>query len=969
MRTHLLTVTMICACALFAQAATYPVEALLAQRVGGEPVLSGKLAGWQTLQAPDFDGYRMLWGTPVSLGDALDPQVIGEAVQRELGTAVPLQFRQRNTTPTRDYLIYRELRDNLPVVSGRTDVVLNKFDQVTRISQTSFAKWPAIGAFTLTKYVAGMHLSRGLEAADWQIADEQSFPCWYPDVESHELRAAYWLRIAGPRPHQRYNGIVDAETGAVLLQWSGIAHEVLDLSVTQPEWPMYEHEEPVSAPCAHQNVDVNAAQHVTSGTGGLSVEAGTQADVVATLVGTYVEVTNDDNGEQAIHGVHYDAPFNDEQFAWPLEQASPAEYNLYYHTTFIHDWYKVIDPSYNALDYAMPAVANYGSAYDNAFWNGFGTYYGSGLNYNNFGMYSDVIYHEYTHGATDGIYPDDMLPYVSQPGAMNEAWSDYFGCTINGDALMGEWLTGSAHQALRNLESIMVFPRNWTGEVHSDSPFISAPLWRLRGQLGIGYTDSLAHYARYALAELFFDYFVSVLETDDTDGNLANGTPHGEQIYASFGIHGIGPGTAPNFMIENLDISDESGNNNGYAEAGEGLLLSFRLVNDVLLFPPAATGVVLTLTTDDPTLVIDNGEYVVGSLGPREQFELGPVQIAVMPNATDHWGVLHLEVHADQLVEPLYVPIEFTVGLPKLRVVTRSLESDVHEYVTTALRDMDKIYEFERIAEGDALDLSALPDTGLVIWLSGDATQSHLSSPDIAQLDDLLASGGHVVLSGKNILAGTNMTFAAQALGVEPQGYTRLRMASALIDPFVEGATYLLTGSGGAANQDSMTKLTPLAGATPVLRYGPAGTSYAGVVGPNGRTLTLGFGMEAIADNDPIGNESRTEFLAHVLAWAGLPTSAAEDGRLQPLQPTAFDLHTAYPNPFNSSVRIHYSVGQATQAALVIYNVLGREVHRAALSNGMGEYSWQPLQSSGVYFAVLQSDQRSSRPLKLLLVR
>lgn len=92
------------------------------------------------------------------------------------------------------------------------------------------------------------------------------------------------------------------------------------------------------------------------------------------------------------------------------QQATEPEFNLDHHTVFIHDWYKMIDPQNNALDYPTPAVANYESGYDNAFWNGWERTTARGLNYNNFAMYSDVIYHEYTHGATDGIYPDGTLP-------------------------------------------------------------------------------------------------------------------------------------------------------------------------------------------------------------------------------------------------------------------------------------------------------------------------------------------------------------------------------------------------------------------------------------------------------------------------------------------------------------------------------------------------------------------------------
>ncbi|MBL0061002.1 MAG: T9SS type A sorting domain-containing protein [bacterium] len=850
------------------------------------------------------------------------------------------------------------------------DLALNTQNQLARVSYTTFQNWPTNGSFVMSTFVAGTYLATNLESANWQVVDEQSFACWYPVVENHELRAAYWLQIAGALPHQRHAGIVDASTGEVLLEWSGISEEVLNLTVELPYWQPYDHSETQISPCKYQNVEVNGSNRVANSNGVVSVEAGTHADVLAMLSGSYVETSNDDDGETAVHGAAFDAPFVNEVLSWTDEQATRPELNLYYHTTFIHDWYKVVDPPYNALDYPMPAVANYGGSYDNAFWNGWGTYYGAGMNYGNFAMYSDVIYHEYTHGVTDGIYPNDMLPYTDQPGAMNEGWSDYFACTINGDPLMAEWLTGNAHSFFRNLESHMVFPRNWVGEVHGDSPFISAPLWTIRQELGATYADSLAHFARYGLSELFFDYFVDVLEADDNDGNLENGTPNATVIYDAFGDHGIGPGARPNYVIRDMLISDANGNNNGMAEAGETATVTFSIVNDVTLFPPAATNVTLTVSTDDNTLTLNNAVHSLGTIGPRDTVAIGPINIQVSASAIDHWGVVTLTFTADQFEEPVVFPLEFTVGIPKLHIVTRSLETDVDKYVTGTLREMDKIYQHKRLTPTEELNISSLPDNGVVLWLSGDGDGSGLLPGDTTTLSDHLYHGGYVFMSGKNILGGIEGThFARWTLGVDFAGRSRIRMATSIMSPFVEGETFLLTGSGGAANQDSMTILQLTSSTLPILEYGNAGNNYAGAMGPvSGHSIVFGFGIEAVADNSPIGNQSRAYFLDRILAWAGFP-SAADEIVAPTSQPNDFTLHTAYPNPFNSSVKLNYNIGNSQDTRLLIYDVLGREVLSTPLSNQSTSYNWQPSMASGVYFAILKSSTQVTAPQKLLLLR
>ena len=44
--------------------------------------------------------------------------------------------------------------------------------------------------------------------------------------------------------------------------------------------------------------------------------------------------------------------------------------------------------------------------------------------------------------------------------------------------------------------------------------------------------------------------------------------------------------------------------------------------------------------------------------------------------------------------------------------------------------------------------------------------------------------------------------------------------------------------------------------------------------------------------------------------------------------PTHFRLHGAYPNPFNPTTTIAYDLPEAAAVTLLVYDVLGREVHR-----------------------------------------
>ncbi len=108
----------------------------------------------------------------------------------------------------------------------------------------------------------------------------------------------------------------------------------------------------------------------------------------------------------------------------------------------------------------LKSTVHYGSAYENAFWNGLQMVYGDGAG---FPLADDVVAHELTHGVTEytsGLY------YYYQSGAINESFSDIWGEFVdqtNGAGTdtpavkwqMGEDVTGWG--AIRNLKDPTIF--------------------------------------------------------------------------------------------------------------------------------------------------------------------------------------------------------------------------------------------------------------------------------------------------------------------------------------------------------------------------------------------------------------------------------------------------------------------------------------------------------------------------------
>ena len=88
--------------------------------------------------------------------------------------------------------------------------------------------------------------------------------------------------------------------------------------------------------------------------------------------------------------------------------------------------------------------------------------------------------------------------------------------------------------------------------------------------------------------------------------------------------------------------------------------------------------------------------------------------------------------------------------------------------------------------------------------------------------------------------------------------------------------------------------------------------------------------------------------------------------------PGKFELQQNYPNPFNPSTQISFSIPQAGNVSLKIYNVLGQEV--ATLMDGVKSAQTYNVTfdasklSSGVYFYTLKFGEQSISK-KMLLVK
>lgn len=91
------------------------------------------------------------------------------------------------------------------------------------------------------------------------------------------------------------------------------------------------------------------------------------------------------------------------------------------------------------------------------------------------------------------------------------------------------------------------------------------------------------------------------------------------------------------------------------------------------------------------------------------------------------------------------------------------------------------------------------------------------------------------------------------------------------------------------------------------------------------------------------------------------------------VEPNTFNLYPNYPNPFNPSTTIRFSIGKAGMVDMKIYDIIGREVGvllSKHLSPGLYSATWDATgYSSGVYFVRLVAGDNIIFTRKMILMR
>lgn len=402
---------------------------------------------------------------------------------------------------------------------------------------------------------------------------------------AYTYHLAYKLAVSKDNPPASWVYFIDAHTKEMLVRYNDIRYETISGKVTGLMFPKYCDEAAQRVPFGNENVNYIIRDNADSITyfmeGRTNVEGSYglylfdlgdgKHTLETSLEGCWVNVINMAAGNDASYSESVSVPVTAfvRNIDWGASGmvATQAEMNCFYHVNKMGNYVK------NTLGFEMRAIranvnkVDFAGAYFDPF-SGKDIVFGDGGKYSkNFALFSDIIYHEYTHAVNRSIYswfpcPSEFdgaiditgsLNYEGESGAIDEALANYFACTINNDSVVGEGANGTYLEAwyeLNNTEKyssedehddyfIIIGGGTMMDYMHYYGVVIGGVFWDLRKSLGKELADNLIHNARFGHPITFKEYLLAILIVDDDNGNLFDGTPHEKEIKAAFEKHGI----------------------------------------------------------------------------------------------------------------------------------------------------------------------------------------------------------------------------------------------------------------------------------------------------------------------------------------------------------------------------------------------------------------------------------------------
>lgn len=388
------------------------------------------------------------------------------------------------------------------------------------------------------------------------------------DGESIRHRLAYLITVRTDAPPAHLDTWVDAETGEVLWRVNQVRNLVSGTVTAETQFINYCDGTSI-LPDRNMYVTITGQGTATTdatGTFQRSVTGSGPFSLTASFRGPWADVNRVTGGADAQitrsveDGVPVSLHFDD-------TNARRDERDCFYNVNYIHDWMKALDPAFNGHDYQMPVYVARRDGYcpGNAWYDGYSVNFcDSSGSAANTGEIGNVVYHEVGHGITAQIYG-----FGGPGGDLHEGNSDVVACFLENSPIVGHGFTrGQCTRGIRNLDNVLQYPADLSGEGHHDGQIIGGFHWQtwtaLRALIGAAPGSDRAwdiwHYGRrMGLPQTQPDQVLWSFIADDDDGNLANGTPFFDVLCQAARHHGFScPTITQGVMISHLPVSSKT---------------------------------------------------------------------------------------------------------------------------------------------------------------------------------------------------------------------------------------------------------------------------------------------------------------------------------------------------------------------------------------------------------------------------
>jgi len=430
-------------------------------------------------------------------------------------------------------------------------------------------------------------------------------------------------------------------------------------------------------------------------------------------------------------------------------------------------------------------------------------------------------------------------------------------------------------------------------------------------------------------------------------------------------------------QMDEWELSDASGNDDGRPEPGETIDMVVTL--SVPGNRKDADECLVSLFCNDNELEFSIDEFNTGEIGSGEQItnEDNPFSFSISDDVAPHPVTFIITVEAQPGDWAVEYEFEMMIGWPDILLIDVSEDADAAEAMLGVFGDHDLPWvDYLNLAEEVIIPDDLMTHYEAVLLHTFNNELSDFFEWEELTLADYLDNGGTLVFSSPyTVLNYGEIDFFSDYLGAS---LDNADLNSRLVngyqgDPYFEGSEIFLGSGDGAGNPTATPGLSTEGSGEAVLYY-PDDDQIAGIAGIQNetddfRTLLLSFPIESIGGAG--GTDERYEFLGRIMNWINGDQDVFNEDNQQLYD---FSLDVAYPNPFNSTSVIPFSLAKSGNITLKLYNTTGREIGQIAsgiFNAGNHQVSLNASElglTTGVYYLQLDGENGTSIG-KVLFIR